>query len=120
MHGQAEEAWDRLREALRIFRDLDLASGLARALGMASILQLRYGDPEFGARIAGATEELHHSKNVMVAPVKVLHLPDGGELAAEVLGETRAAELMAAGAAIPIARIVEEVEASWMDRPVRT
>jgi len=45
---------------------------------MAALLQLRYGDPELGARIAGATEELHQQKNVMIAPTKVLHLPDAG------------------------------------------
>jgi len=110
-------AWEHLTEALGIFRDLDLASGLARALGMASILQLRFGDPELGARIAGATEELHVSKNVMIAPVKVLHLPDGGDVSREVLGAERAKALMAAGAAMPIAGILDEVIAARLERP---
>jgi len=110
-------AWEHLTEALGIFRDLDLASGLARALGMASILQLRFGDPELGARIAGATEELHVSKNVMIAPVHVLHLPDGVEVAREVLGVERANALLAAGAATPIAGILDEVVASRLERP---
>ncbi|HLX34553.1 MAG TPA: adenylate/guanylate cyclase domain-containing protein [Candidatus Limnocylindrales bacterium] len=115
--GETDLAWDRLTEALGIFRDLDLASGLARALGMASILQLRYGDPDLGARIAGATEELHVSKNVMIAPVKVLHLPDGTAMAREVLGEARADELLAAGAATPIAALLDEIQAAKLERP---
>ena len=105
-------AWGHLIEAVRIFAGLDLASGLARAFGMSSILQLRYGDAELGARIAGATEELHQTKNVMVAPVTVLHMPDGRDLAAERLGPVRAAELMAEGAAMPVLRVVEEILAA--------
>src|SRR5262249_13742145 len=89
-----------------------LASGIARALGMATIIQLRHGDPEFGARIGGATEELHRTKNVMIAPVHVLHLPSLESLALEVLGADRARELMAEGAATPLARIVEEALAA--------
>ena len=107
-----EDAWKHLVEAIGIFRDLDLATGLGRALGMASILQLRYGDADFGARIAGATEQLHQTKNVMIAPVKVLHMPDGGQLAVEVLGAERAATLMADGAAAPVLGIVEEIIAT--------
>jgi predicted ATPase/class 3 adenylate cyclase len=110
-------AWEHLTEALGIFRDLDLASGLARALGMASILQLRFGDPDLGARIAGATEELHVSKNVMIAPVKVLHLPDGGDVSREVLGAERAKALMAVGAATPIAGILDEAMAARLGKP---
>jgi predicted ATPase/class 3 adenylate cyclase len=110
--GTPGEAWARLLEAIRIFSDLDMASGLARSLGMASILQLRYGDADLGARIAGATEELHQAKNVMIAPVKVLHLPAGPDLAIERLGADRAADLMADGAATPVLRIVEEILAA--------
>jgi predicted ATPase/class 3 adenylate cyclase len=107
-----EAAWRPLMEGFEIFLKLDLASGLARALGMAAILQLRYGDPEFGARIAGTTEELHSSKGVMVAPVKVLHLPSSDVMAVERLGLERARELMAEGAATPVARMVEEILAA--------
>jgi predicted ATPase/class 3 adenylate cyclase len=106
------ESWTRLREALRIFGELDLASGLARSLGMAALLQLRYGDPVLGARIAGATEELHQKKNVMIAPVRVLHLPDAGAMAVERFGPERARELMAEGAATTVARIVEDILAA--------
>jgi predicted ATPase/class 3 adenylate cyclase len=105
-------SWAYLIEALAIFSELDLASGLARSFGMATLLQLRYGDPELGARIAGATEELHQRKNVMIAPTKVLHLPDGRDLAVEILGAERARELMAVGAATPVARIIEEILAA--------
>ena len=56
----------------------DSASGLARALGMAAIILLSDGDPELGARIAGATYRLVREKGVMLAPVKVLHLPGPG------------------------------------------
>jgi hypothetical protein len=105
-------SWASLTEALRIFAELDLASGLARALGMAALLELRYGDPELGARIAGATEELHQKKNVMIAPTTVLHLPDAGAMAVEQLGPDRARELMAEGAATAVARMVEDILAS--------
>jgi tetratricopeptide (TPR) repeat protein len=113
-------SWGYLIEALGIFSDLDMASGLARSFGMAALLQLRYGDPELGARIAGATEELHQRKNVMIAPTKVLHLPDGRDLAAEILGADRARELMAAGAATPVARVIEEILAAPTPRAVPT
>ena len=85
---------------------------VAVTLGMAALLQLRFGDPEFGARIGGATEELHRTKSVMIAPVHVLHLPDPETYAIKVLGAERARELMAAGASISTDRIVEEVLAA--------
>lgn len=110
--GQPAASWTSLLEALEIFVSLDMASGLARSLGMAAIIQLKYGDPELGARIAGAANELHLEKNVMIAPTVVLHLPDATILAAEVLGEQRARGLLAEGAATPIARIVEEIVAA--------
>jgi predicted ATPase/class 3 adenylate cyclase len=118
--GNPEAAWAPLMEAFEIFLKLDLASGLARALGMAAILQLRYGDPELGARLAGATEELHRSKGVMVAPVKVLHLPSSDAMAVERLGPERAGQLMAAGASTPVERIVDEVLAAPPLVPVLT
>ena len=110
--GDPVSSWTRLREALGIFAELDLASGLARSLGMAALLQLRYGDPELGARIAGATEELHQQKNVMIAPTKVLHLPDAGAMAVERFGPERAHELMAEGAAMALLRVVEDILAA--------
>ncbi len=79
---------------------------------MAAILQIRDGDPEFGARVAGAVYELIREKGVMLAPVKVLHLPDPGDLAQEHFGPERAAELMASGAAIPVSQVIAEVLAA--------
>jgi predicted ATPase/class 3 adenylate cyclase len=105
-------AWARLVEALRIFKDLDLASGLARAVGMAALIQLRYGDPALGARLAGATAALRRDKNVMIAPTRVLHLQDAVELAVETLGQQRADQLVEEGASTPVARVVEEVLAA--------
>ncbi|HYL39952.1 MAG TPA: hypothetical protein VET90_01465, partial [Candidatus Binatus sp.] len=105
-------AWARLNEALTIFKDLDLASGLTRALGMAALIQLTDGDPELGARVAGATAELRRVKNVMIAPTRVLHLPDAIELATAQLGEERTRQLVEEGAAIPVARIIETVVAA--------
>ena len=110
--GDPVTSWHRMAEGLRIFAANDNASGLARGLGTASIILLRYGDPEFGARVAGATLELVREKAVMLAPVKVLHLPDPSDLAAERLGEERAAELLAAGAVVPRAEVVAEVLAA--------
>jgi hypothetical protein len=48
----------------------------------------------------------------MLAPVKVLHLPDPRDLAIERLGEARATELMADGAATPVEEIIAEVLAA--------
>ena len=57
-------------------------------------------------------KELHQKKNVMIAPVRVLHLPDAGAMAIERFGPERARELMAEGAATTVARIVEDILAS--------
>ena len=64
---------------------------------------------ELGARIAGATYRLVREKGVMLAPVKVLHLPDPAETATERFGADRAAELLADGEAIPIDDMVAMV-----------
>jgi hypothetical protein len=45
----------------------------------------------------------------MLAPVRVLHLPDPAELAADRFGPVRAEELLAVGAATPLAELVAEV-----------
>jgi predicted ATPase/class 3 adenylate cyclase len=102
-------AWERMTEGLRIFVERDAASGLARSLAMAAIIQLRFGDPELGARIAGATRELGRRKNVMVAPTKVLHLPEPADLSAEALGTDRAAMFMAEGAATDLGQVINSV-----------
>ena len=95
-------SWRRVTEGLSIFSERDAASGIARALGMAALLQVRHGDPELGARIAGATLELQRQKNVMIAPTRVLHLPEPAVLATERLGGDRAEALFAEGASLPI------------------
>lgn len=95
--GEPRRAWQKLQEGLAFFAANDHASGLARSLGMAAIIVLEYGDPELGARLAGATAKLVREKAVMLAPVKVLHLPDPVETAVARLGPERAAELMAVG-----------------------
>ena len=48
----------------------------------------------------------------MLAPVRVLHLRDPAEIAVERLGEERANELMDAGAATPLAQVIDEVLAA--------
>ena len=111
--GDPATSWRRLLEALRYFHETDNTSGLARALGMASIVLLADGDAELGTRIAGATYRLVREQGVMFAPVKVLHLPDPAETAAERFGADRAAELLAEGEAIPI----DEVVATVLARP---
>jgi predicted ATPase len=110
--GDPETSWRYVSDGLRWFAENDNASGIARATGMAAILLLTYGDAELGARVAGATYELVREKGVMLAPVKVLHLPDPADLATQRLGEERARELLAIGADTPIAQIVEEVLAA--------
>ncbi len=110
--GDPATSWLRLSDALRYFWATDSASGLVRAIGMAAIVLLSDGDAELGARAAGATYRLVREKGVMLAPVKVLHLPDPAELAVERFGAERAAELMAIGADTPIAEVVGEVLAA--------
>jgi predicted ATPase/class 3 adenylate cyclase len=110
--GEPASSWTRMTDGLRFFGEIDSASGLARVLGMAAIIQLSVGDPELGARVAGATYRLVRDKGVMLAPVKVLHLPDPADLAAERFGAERAAELLAEGEAIPIAEVIAGVLAA--------
>ena len=105
-------AWNRVRESLRLFVEVDNASGLARSIGMASIIQLADGDGDFGARLAGATYRLVREKGVMLAPVKVLHLPDPAGLARDRLGAERAAELLAEGEAMALEDVVAAIEAA--------
>ncbi len=105
-------SWEYLMEALRWFSEHDNATGIARALAMAAIVSLTFGDADLGTRVAGATYELAREKGVMLAPVKVLHLRDPAELAVERLGEDRAQELLAAGAATPLAQVIDEVLAA--------
>ncbi|MBI3751747.1 MAG: adenylate/guanylate cyclase domain-containing protein [Chloroflexi bacterium] len=116
--GEPERAWQRMQEGLRFFAANDNASGLARALGMAAIIELEYGDPELGARFAGATDRLVREKTVMLAPVKVLHLPDPVATAAEKLGTERAAELMSIGADTAVEDLVATVLAMPGPTPV--
>jgi hypothetical protein len=110
--GDPATSWQRMADGLRIFAANDSASGLARGLGMAAILLILHGDAEFGALVAGATYELVREMGVMLAPVKVLHLPDPAGLAAERFGPERARELLAIGAAVPLPRVIDEVLAA--------
>ena len=110
--GDPVPAWKNIIEGLRVYAANGDASGTARCLGMAAILMLLHGDPEFGARVAGATYVLVREMGLMLAPVKVLHLPDPGELAAERFGTVHAAELLAVGAATPLADVIAEVLAA--------
>ena len=111
-------AWERATSALRFFAAGDLTSGIARALVMTAILQLADGDPELGARIAGVTAELARERNVMLAPVTVLHLPDPTITAVERLGTERARELLELGAATPLEVMIQEVLARpWSAAP---
>ena len=104
--GDPATSWSRVCDALTFFASSDSASGLARALGMAAIILLADGDGELGARVAGATYRLVREKGVMLAPVKVLHLPDPAGLAVERLGAERSAELLSEGEAMSIEAVV--------------
>ncbi len=110
--GDPAAAWARACDALRLFDGIDSASGIARALGVASIVMLSNGDPELGARVAGATYRVVRDKGVMLAPVKVLHLPDPASLADGSLGADRAAALLAEGEATPLDEIIALVLAA--------
>ncbi len=100
--GELGQAWAHLEESRELFARRGSASGLARVFGMAAIILISESEPELGARFAGATYRLVREKGVMLAPVRVLHLPDPGELARVRLGQARAAELMAEGDAMPL------------------
>jgi predicted ATPase/class 3 adenylate cyclase len=106
--GEPELAWDRMLQGLRMFDANKLSSGVARNLVMAAIIQLVHGDPVLGTRLAGAVAELARRDHVMLAPVKVLHLPDPAEVAVERLGSDRAQELLALGAALPLEIAIDE------------
>ena len=107
-----------MSEGLRVFSASQLYSGIARNVAMAAIIQLVHGDAELGARIAGAAHELARRHQVMLAPIKVLHLPDPADLAAERFGPARAAALLAAGAAAPLAEAIDEILAADAPRRV--
>ena len=110
--GDPTAAWEFVADGLRLFARNENQSGIARGLGMAAIILLTYGDAELGARVAGATYRIVREKGVMLAPVRVLHLRDPAELAAERLGQERASELMDAGADTPVEQVIEEVLAA--------
>ncbi len=110
--GDWAAAWGRLCDALRLFDGIDSASGIARALGMAAIVMLSDGDAEMGARVAGATYRVVREKGVMLAPVRVLHLPDPAGLAAERLGPERATVLLAEGELVPLDEVIALVLAA--------
>jgi hypothetical protein len=107
--GDLASSWEYVREGLRWFSEHDNASGLARAIGMAAIVLLDYGDVELGARVTGATMQLVREKGVLLAPVKVLHLPDPTETAIAKLGEARARELLDQGASTPLEIVTEQL-----------
>jgi hypothetical protein len=110
--GEPAESWARMVAGLRHFASNNNSSGLARGMGMAAIVQLTYGDAEFGARIAAVVYELMREKGVMLAPVKVLHLRDPRELAIERLGAERTEQLLEDGATVPVTQMLEEIFAA--------
>jgi tetratricopeptide (TPR) repeat protein len=107
--GDPIGAWRRIAEGLAIFSERDAASGIARALGMAALVDATFGDLERGARIAGATLELQRQKNVMIAPTRVLHLPASADVVRERVGPERATALFAEGAATPLDEVIATV-----------
>jgi len=110
--GDPASSWARMVDGLRYFSENNNSSGLARSLGMAAIVELTYGNAEFGARIAGVTYQLMREKGVMLAPVKVLHLRDPKALAIERLGEELATQLLDEASTIPVAQMVDEIFAA--------
>ncbi len=110
--GDPVAAWAFARDGLLWFDENDIQSGIVRGLGMAAIILLSHGNAELGALAAGATYEIVRTKGVMLAPVRVLHLPEPRDLAIQRLGEERANELLAAGAAMPVHQVVDDVVAA--------
>jgi predicted ATPase/class 3 adenylate cyclase len=107
--GLPRDAWREMSEALRFFAAGKLASGTARAMVMAAILDIVHGDPERGTRTAGVAYELSRAHNVMLAPITVLHMPDPRGLAVDRLGADRTGELLEIGAATALEASIEEV-----------
>ena len=105
-------AWDRMLEGLRIFSDKGLESGLVRSLGMASIIRFGAGDAELAVRIAAALYSLMRRENLMLAPVKVLHLPDPALLATQAFGQAGAEQRLQRGTSAPVADVVAEILAA--------
>jgi predicted ATPase/class 3 adenylate cyclase len=110
--GEPPTAWELATEGLRRFAGVDAASGVARSLTMAAIIQLADGDAEVGARVAGQAYQLAREKGVMLAPVEVLHLPDPAGLAADRLGAERTAQLLAEGGSMALAEVVDLIDAT--------
>lgn len=110
--GEYATAWGFIREGLAWFAENDNQAGIARALGMAAIVLLTRGPSELGARAAGATYRIVREKGVMLAPVKVLHLPDPAGLAIRQFGEARATQLMREGEDTPAELVIGEVLAA--------
>jgi predicted ATPase len=110
--GDPVTSWEFARDGLRWFAANDNQSGIVRGLGMAAIVLLSHGNAELGALAAGATYEIVRTKGVMLAPVRVLHLPEPRDLAIERLGEERANELLLAGAAMPVHQVIDDVLAT--------
>jgi predicted ATPase/class 3 adenylate cyclase len=110
--GDMTTAWERMLESLRLFAEVESASGIARGLAMAAIILFARDEPELAARVAGATYQLVRDKGVMLAPVRVLHLDDPAQTAIERLGRERAEELMADGAVTPLPEMIAEVLAT--------
>jgi hypothetical protein len=114
--GDPAGSWQRMVDGLRFFAANEAASGLARGLAMGAIVQFRHGDPSFGIRLTAKAYQLVREQEVMLAPVKVLHLPDPLDLAAEAYGAERAQALLDQAAAIPMAQVVAEVLAAGPPR----
>ena len=108
--GDLAAGWANLQESMRLFWDRESAPGVARTVCMAAIIALSEGELELGGRLTGAAYRLVREKGVMLAPVRVLHLPDPSSLLDELVGEERAAALRAEGDAMPIADVVALVE----------
>ena len=62
-----------------------------------------------GGRVAGAAYRMAREQGAMLAPVEVLHQPDPAGLATERFGADRTAELLAEGAAVPLADIAAQI-----------
>jgi predicted ATPase/class 3 adenylate cyclase len=107
--GDLRMAWQRLQEGLRLWVEGDVAVGIIAALDVAALLLLRHGEPELGARVAGAVRELMNARDITVTPTSVLHLPEPWTVAAEKLGGDRAEILMADGGRQPLGDVIAAV-----------
>lgn len=104
--GDADAARSLLRDSLRIDIAYGSAAGVIGSMGTMALVDLRHGDAERGARLAGRVRLLGHLTETTNAATQVLHLPDPADVALERFGPDLGATLLAEGEALSLEEAV--------------